>query len=142
VGILRGGPDRTERAYRLFVREVPPVPTAGKTGLRVVLEMSLPIFVEPAVMASPRLSWSATRPDDRHVRIQVRNEGTRHVHLTHMELRAVHGQKLPISPDPTYVLPGSSHTWLVDAPPLTQALMLTATNDGSPLQAQVAIASQ
>jgi fimbrial chaperone protein len=142
VGILHEQPDRTERAYRLFVREVPSAPTTGKTGLRVVLEMSLPIFVEPAVMGSPRLSWSATRPDDRHVRIQVRNEGTRHVHLAHVQLQAAHGQKLPISPDPAYVLPGSSHTWLVDAPVTMQALTLTATNDGSLLQAQMAIASQ
>ena len=112
----RGVPDALqERAYRLFLREVPPAPKAGAKGLHMVLEISLPVFIQPSLAIAPELHWQARRIDAGHVKITASNTGTAHAHLSRLVLTDEDAKRLPIPTNPVYILPDSSHEWTIEA---------------------------
>jgi len=67
----------TERAYRLFVEELPPVemPTDGQTKLSVLLSFALPVFVAPAVTSAKLNVVSAELSRDGTLSMQLANVG-------------------------------------------------------------------
>jgi fimbrial chaperone protein len=140
VGSRRAPDPQQERAYRLFVREVPPAPGPGVQGLRVVLEISLPVFVQPTAASVADLHWKATRADAAHVTLRADNAGTAHAHLSHFVLTGEDGQRLKMSANPVYILPGSSHEWVIDAA-VSQGshLRLAMDSDNQSLQSDITI---
>jgi fimbrial chaperone protein len=66
-----------ERAYRLFVEELPPVelPTDGQTKLSVLLSFALPVFVAPAVSTSKLDISSAELSRDGTLSVKLANVG-------------------------------------------------------------------
>lgn len=112
----RRPPDTTERAYRLFLREVPPPPKPGFSGLRMNLQISLPVFVQQDVAATPQLEWQAEKTAAGETRIRVTNRGQTHARLSGFKLSAASGNKpLPMEDHVVYVLPGATHDWLLNA---------------------------
>lgn len=141
VGSRRAPDAQNERAYRLFLREVPPAPKPGFKGLRMVLEISLPVFVQPSAASAPDLHWQATRVDAGHVRLTARNSGSAHTRLSHFVLLADNGKALPMSANTVYILPGSNHEWLVDAAVASGShLKLTAESDTEALRMDLVVA--
>ncbi|MEI7037297.1 fimbrial biogenesis chaperone [Fulvimonas yonginensis] len=141
VGSRRAPDAQHERAYRLFLREVPPAPNAGQQGLRMVLEISLPVFVQPTAAIAPDVHWRATRIDGSHVRLTASNTGTAHARLSHFVLSGADGKRLPMSTNPVYILPGNSHTWVVDAAVAEGThLQLAMDSNDQTAQADVAVA--
>lgn len=115
VGSRRAPDPQQERAYRLFLREVPPAPQPGFQGLRMVLEISLPVFVQPSMAIAPDLHWQASRIDADHVKLTASNTGMAHARLSHFILSGEDGKRLPMPSNTVYILPGNSHAWIVDA---------------------------
>jgi fimbrial chaperone protein len=141
VGSRRAPDAQHERTYRLFLREVPPAPKPGFRGLRIVLEINLPVFVQPLSPIAPELSWQAERADAGHVKLTARNTGTAHVRLSHFALSGESGKPLPIAANTVYILPGSSHTWLIpSAANAGSHLKLAAETDAESLQTDVVVA--
>lgn len=140
VGSRRAPDAERERTYRLFLREVPPAPQPGFQGLRMVLEISLPVFVQPAVAVAPELHWEATRVDAGHVRVQATNTGTAHARLSHFALAGGDGKPLPMSTNTVYLLAGNSHKWVIDAPVTERRLSLTADTESDSIHADLVIA--
>lgn len=66
-----------ERAYRLYVEELPPVdlPTDGQTKLSVLLSFALPVFVAPAASTSKLDVKSAELLSDGTLSMQLANVG-------------------------------------------------------------------
>lgn len=66
-----------ERAYRLYVEELPPVdlPTDGQTKLSVLLSFALPVFVAPAMSTSKLDIKSAELLRDGTLSMQMANVG-------------------------------------------------------------------
>ncbi len=66
-----------ERAYRLFVEELPPVelPTDGQTKLSVLLSFALPVFVAPTLANSKLDIQAAELSTDGTLKMQVANVG-------------------------------------------------------------------
>lgn len=133
-----------ERAYRLFLREIPPPPKPGFRGMRMALEISLPVFVVPSTAIAPALQWQATVVDARHLRIRVTNTGSAHARLTRFTLaRAKGAAPLPMPRKTVYVLPGTSHEWLVEAAVASgDDLRLTAQTDSGTVQADLAVVAR
>lgn len=133
-----------ERAYRLFLREIPPPPKPGFHGMRMALEISLPVFVVPSTPIAPSLHWQATIADAGHLRIRLTNEGSAHARLTRFRLaRASAATPLPLSGKTVYVLPGASHEWLVDAAVASgDNLHLTAQTESGTVQADLVVATR
>ena len=59
LGLRRPFVEGDEIAYRLIVEEVPPAPKPGVMGLRTILRITIPIFVEPPGGARKQVEWKA-----------------------------------------------------------------------------------
>lgn len=140
IGSRRDPDPQQERAYRLFLREVPPAPQAGAHGLRMVLEISLPVFVQPTSASAPDLHWQAIRIDGTHVKLTASNTGTAHARLTHFVLTGEGGGRIPMSSNTTYILPGNSHDWMIDAAVAQGShLKLAVDSDNQSLQSDIVV---
>lgn len=140
VGARREPDPQHELAYRLFLREVPPPPQPDAQGLRMVLEISLPVFLQPSVATAPDLHWQATRVDPGHLRLTANNTGTAHARLSHFVLSDANGKRLPMSANTVYILPGNSHEWVIDAAVAEGShLGLAMDSDTQPVRTDMAV---
>lgn len=128
VGFRQPPDAKSEQAYRLLLREIPPPLQPGFKGLRMSLRISLPIFIEPVAPVAPDLHWQAVLAGNGRLGIHVSNDGSAHAKLSEFQLSEDGASKpLPMSEKPVYILPGGSHDWLIDAPVSTgQHLHLAA----------------
>jgi fimbrial chaperone protein len=131
-----------ERAYRLFLQEIPPPLKPGFKGLRMSLRITLPVFVQPAKAGAPHLQWQAMPAGDGRLKIRVSNDGTAHAKLSRFRL-STEGDPhaLPISQKPVYILPGAAHEWVIKATnSVGERLHLEAQRDsGDPVEANLVV---
>ncbi|MDC1509683.1 fimbria/pilus periplasmic chaperone [Oceanospirillaceae bacterium] len=144
---LRRAPDaQRELTYRIFLQELPPPPNPDFNGARMLMRVSLPVFVLPALAAEPVLRWKAARTSDGALKISLTNIGNAHIQIANFSL------SLPGSAQPwitqqasTYVLLGQSRDWIVPAnaenpaPPPGAILQLFAQTDAGDMEAEVLI---
>jgi P pilus assembly protein, chaperone PapD len=132
-----------ERAYRLFLREVPPAPKPGFQGLRMALQIALPVFVVSATTIAPNLHWQAAPATAGRLRISVVNRGSAHARLARFNLfHTGDARALPMPPQTVYVLAGATHEWLIEpgsAVATGTPLHLTAQTDTGTLQADLVV---
>jgi fimbrial chaperone protein len=144
---LRRAPDaRRELTYRIFLQELPPPPSPDFNGAKMLMRVSLPVFVLPEVAAQPALRWQAARTSDGALKISLTNIGNAHVQIANFSL------SLPGSAQPwitqqssTYVLHRQSRDWLLPAhaenpsPPPGAILQIFAQTDAGDMEAEVLI---
>jgi len=110
---LRRPPDRErELAYRVFLTENAPPPTAATTGVAMTLRLSVPIFIRPVAAPVARLDWSASLVSPDELRLQAVNVGNLHVQVADLRLSSG-GQLAGQMSTPAYVLPGQTRAWTV-----------------------------
>jgi fimbrial chaperone protein len=124
-----------ERAFRLFVSEVPPA-ASHFSSITIAFRISLPVFVSAGNVVTPQISWSAARVDAAHLRISAYNAGN--VHLAVRSLKILDGGAPSAAPLGQalsgYVLARSSKTWTVTLQRLPASGYLTLslrTNQGA-----------
>jgi len=100
-----------EKAYRLFVEELPPVelPTDGQTKLSVLLSFALPVFVAPAASASKLEIRSAELARDGTLTVRVANAGTSRARIT--RVTANNGKLSSDSVSTRYIFPAIEKTF-------------------------------
>jgi len=136
---LRGAPDaRRERAYRIFVSEVPGPQikaTPDASGFRVALRMDIPLFVAPIQPATPEPSYTL---DATNSRLIVSNAGTRHIRYTDFVVLQA-GRKVAELPIFT-ALPGSERIFELPRERLGAGggLRVQAESNAGPIDAAVA----
>jgi fimbrial chaperone protein len=114
VALRRPADPRLELSYRLLLTEVPQKTDSQVTALNMALQLSLPVFVEPAALAAPRLEWTSA-PDSNGVALTARNTGTSHARIVNFTATAGGaGEPLLQQNVATYILPGQARTWTVD----------------------------
>lgn len=144
---LRAKPDATtERAYRLFLQEVPPPPKPGFNGLQVALRVGIPVFVQPLKSpAAPALAWSLRRDKSGGPRLTLKNEGSAHVQVSDFKLFEP-GKEEPFARDSllVYVLPGQTRNWdlktSTPVPKLPARVRLKAFTDAGEIDTEVELA--
>ena len=96
-----------ERAYRLFVTELPGTPDAAPVRFNV--RLSLPFFVRPD-RPSMAAHWRSEAG-----RLRLVNAGNVHLKLLGARLQSADGRALglPVS-GPTYLLPQGRHDWTLE----------------------------
>jgi len=134
VGLRRPPAVEGELTYRLLLREVPPPPADDFTGLRVALNLSLPVFVLPAGGAQPELQGGLTRDADGAVGLQLLNAGNAHAQLQRFELTKPDGSVLNSPALSVYLLPGQSRSWDLEADALPGRWSLSAMTDAGPVE--------
>lgn len=137
-GPLVDGPQ--ELAYRLLIKEVPPVRTSPVQGVQIALNISLPVFVLPPAAAAaalpPVLRWQA-RPTADGLWLRADNDGHLHVQVTGLHLAG--GERLPRFAA-AYLLPGARREWKVShTAAVGGALSLVADTDAGPLADQIVV---
>jgi fimbrial chaperone protein len=148
VGLRRPSTGDQEMSYRLYLQEVPPPPKPGFAGIRIALELSLPIFAKPRVPTAPALHWHVDSNAGGTPALTVTNEGTAHAQVANLVLTA-NGAERPIGTYPgfAYVLPGQSRRLVLergqDAPSaLGGALRLKAYSDAGEIDSPLAPQAQ
>lgn len=105
---------RSETPYRVRVSELPD-PSVKANGVQVLVQFSIPVFVRGSG-DNADVAWSANRSGT-HLEITARNNGARTLKLAGLTLSAPGDAPLNIAPEGvTYILPGASHAWSIEAP--------------------------
>lgn len=101
-------PGEVERAYRVFIEEVPDGGKAERdNSLRILLRLIVPLFVHGRQPATTQLSWQwLPTPADSPAQLLVSNHGTGHARITRIQLEQSGTPALPLE-TLTYVLPGA-----------------------------------
>ncbi len=140
VGLRGARTSSAEVTYRLLLREVPPTKPQLQ-GLRVTLNVSMPVFVLPATPVAPDLKWRATRAADGKVNVYATNSGNAHVQVGKLEVTAG-GAAIGRREIAEYVLPGNTRNWTVDAsniPATGTKLHISATSDAGAFESDIAL---
>lgn len=114
LGAIGLKPAGQERAYRLFLQEVPSPANAGD-GLRTLLRISLPIFIPGEGAAKPSLSARLAVDGDRTL-VELTNEGNVHVQVTKLDLLGASGTVIAAERGSLYVLPAMTMRWPLSGP--------------------------
>jgi fimbrial chaperone protein len=142
IGLRRPADARRELTYRLILREVPP-PDPAPQALRITLQVSMPVFIEPSVATAPALHWRAMRTREGQIRLLASNSGNAHVQLGRLDLTlAGNGQPVGTHRTADYVLPDNQRTWIVDAKPVPAVgtlLRVSTQTDAGKVQSDVVL---
>lgn len=131
-----GAPDGdVERAYRLYLQELPDGDEPQASQLRLLLRIGVPLFVLPREPVQASARWSLARGADGVMRIELRNDGGRRLRIDTLELAG----GAPIA-GLSYVLPGQVRRWplpVVEGT-ATTPLRLSGQSDAGPLDVALA----
>jgi len=139
IGLRRPPSPSDELSYRLLLREVPPPQAEGATGLRMALNVSLPIFVMPPGDADPELIWALDRAANGGLALSLRNEGRAHIQLKLLALKPSSGTDLQVKGLPAYLLPGQSRIWHFDTAEPVGRWALSADTDSGTVETRLII---
>jgi fimbrial chaperone protein len=142
VGLRKPAEANRESTYRVILREVLPERT-DEQGLRVALQLSLPVFVVPHGRYTPKLDWKLVHTGGDGLRLTATNVGTAHVQLASLRIM-LPDERTSIANRtvPEYLLPGTSRSWeLHSSADLTTGapLRLHAQTDAGELRANLVI---
>jgi len=143
IGLRRAPDPQRERAYRMFLQEVPPPPKPDATGLQIALRISIPIFIAPSSPGTPVLRWKAARIDEHTLKIEVANTGNLHDHLSAYKIYRK-GSNAPFLSQKlfAYLLPGEKREWTLATgvmPNPGETLRVSATTDAGAAEAELAM---
>jgi fimbrial chaperone protein len=141
---LRSSPavDR-QLSYRAILEQVPAQGRAGGPALQVALKISLPVFVEPPIEFAPELDWDARVDADGRLLVSARNGGNGHIQLAGFSLSAANGQPVAQQPQVSYILPGQTRSWTLDAQSSLEAvqrLRISGHSDAGDVATEIALA--
>ncbi len=147
VGLRRAPDGQRELTYRIALQELPPPPKPDFMGSRMLMRVSLPVFVLPEVDAKPVLRWQATRTSQGGLKVSLTNNGNAHIQIANFKL-SMPGSAQPwvTKQSSEYVLPGQSRDWNLranaeyPAPLPGVTLQLFAQTDAGDIEAEVIIA--
>lgn len=125
VGLRARPEDGRERAFRVYVREVPIPSQGGTDGIQVALRVGVPVFFNVGG-ADSRLHWLVQAPQSGGVRVLARNDGSHWEHVAKLEARdRKSGAIVWKSSQSGYLLAGGQRVW--------SGSSLTAVRVGDPV---------
>ena len=128
-----------ERAYRVFIEEVPGPVKPDFTGVNTLLQVSVPIYRKPAnPSAAARLSWAADFTPDGFLRLTVSNAGEIHF-LIHSVSVTSPGKDPVTQKSVQCVLAGSKREWIFRDESLKRVTHITleAVTDSGELHEEI-----
>jgi fimbrial chaperone protein len=112
VALLRDADPARELDYRLVLSEVPSSVAPDKTGLRVALRITLPVFVAAQAHTAADVAWTHKWLADGTLEIAAQNRGTAHVQIQGFDVQAAGNAAGKVHADePHYLLPGTDFRW-------------------------------
>jgi fimbrial chaperone protein len=115
VGKLDQPPGDFERAYRLFITELPsPGEDATRAMLKFRMKVSLPVFEAASVPSEPRLDLLETEFIDGQLRARFFNPGNSHIQVERLVADLGSGFDADTATSMGYLLPGVSRDFYID----------------------------
>jgi len=113
---IRVPPKDRERAYRLFIEEIPDLRKAEGQGSQVAIAVrfGVPVFVKP-LTEEVRGEIESLRVAAGKVEVSVRNSGNVHFAIDSVKLKS--GERYEQSLPGWYLLPGAARTYAAQIPP-------------------------
>ncbi|NWG39521.1 MAG: molecular chaperone [Hydrogenophilaceae bacterium] len=113
VGMRGGFVKGLEQTYRVVFEEVLPPATTDFSGLRIALNISIPVFVAEAGNLKSDADWMLVQTPA-GLEIRARNRGAAHYRASRIELFSPAGARVAMLEGNFYVLPGQARSWLVN----------------------------
>ena len=130
-----------ELCYRLYVREIEDQSRPVTNGsVNALLNISIPIFIEPVAKLSSKLLWHASTDGAHKINIKLVNDGSQHIQIKSFQLSS--GSANSISQNVMrYVLPGNSTKWTFENMdvPFKSPLTLQAITDKGDLRETITL---
>jgi len=130
LGLRTANRGTTELTYRLALQEVPKPAQDATEGasLHTIMRLTIPIFAPPKTAVAAKLAWSIEETAGGKFKLMAANKGNAHIQIQNLEVSPAgipaSGKSLHAT---TYILPGQSHEWELEAPELAgQAQMRVA----------------
>jgi fimbrial chaperone protein len=121
VGMRRPFDPQRELTYRLFFEEVLPPPSPDFRGIRMALNVSLPVFAEQSEKFKSQVKWRLERTPGGMV-LHARNDGSAHLQARALKmLAATGGAPLVIMEGNFYILPMKERVWPIKLESLPQS---------------------
>ena len=146
IGLRRVPEMQLEQTYRIILQELPAPPSPEFNGTRMMMRISLPVFVLPKLATKPVLLWKAIRTLDGGLKISLTNNGNAHIQIADFSLSQP-GSSQPWQTQKTseYILPGQSRDWILPAilqnpaPAVGANIQIFAQTDAGQVEAEVMI---
>lgn len=120
----------SEESYRILVNELPGSGNAQANSVNLLLQYSIPVFLNAAGTTRPQLSWRAQR-DGENVKLIVYNSGTRREKLRELIVSLQDGHKvIDKSGLVGYVLARSSMEWSIPVSSVSRGDKLSIVAQG------------
>lgn len=142
--VRRKADNNTELTYRLFVREVQDqARPAEENTIKVLLNISIPIFIPANIKSSPKLLWSAKRINPQKISLKLANNGAQHIQIKSFQLLNADGKKI-LQNTMRYVLPSNTAEWALESTEqaFQSPLTLQATTDHGELRETITLENQ
>jgi len=115
--------DQGEKAFRLLIREIPDALDQVNNGINVLLQISVPMFVNVGANAIPDKSWiSAQLEYADKAYLTIDNKSNSHMRITKVTLIKKGGdvddQQIFEAEELRYIFPGMSNKWTTEIPSL------------------------
>jgi fimbrial chaperone protein len=138
----KGAISGTEKAYRLYITELPPAQHEAGESVLIRTSFGIPVFLsDPKAKASAKLSASVEGGGGGFIKLRLTNQGTGHAHL-----KSITSDPAGITSgemDEWYVLPGASHLYSLpisgSACGQAQATLSINLDQGKPIAVPVSI---
>ena len=140
AGFRGGAPDGdVERAYRLYLQELPDGDEPQTSQLRLLLRIGVPLFVAPSAPVHAAPVWSLARGPDGALNVELRNDGGRRLRIDALQFTKSGSTAPQTLAGLSYVLPGQVRRWPLPETLLpTTPLKLSGSSDAGPLDVALA----
>ncbi|MBY0502034.1 MAG: fimbria/pilus periplasmic chaperone [Alphaproteobacteria bacterium] len=106
-----------EKAYRVFLNEVPQPTTMQKSSIQTLLSISLPLFIKPNQLVSSNPIWSISRGEKNIIQVSLENKGNEHLKITKIRLQEGNKTKPLVEKEALdYILPLKKKGWNLALP--------------------------
>jgi fimbrial chaperone protein len=130
----------SEKSYRIFVEELPPVEKSNHSGIRILTKMGIPVFIQPTKQ-SVQGQVVDVKISETEFSFEIRNAGNVHFFPRNISVqgRGRQGEAILTSQlQPWYILPGGVRVYSVEIPPQDchklQSLMVEVELEGKLLK--------
>ena len=144
LGLRRPPATDSEQTYRLFLKELPSPPKEGFTGLKVALNMSIPIFVLPNVKLTPQITWRLAVNAQKQLILYSHNQGKSHIQVANFTLKTEEKMLVSAQQVANYMLAQQKRAWPVKDAILNigDKVQLLAQTDVGEFQADLVVEAE
>jgi fimbrial chaperone protein len=131
VGMLTTADSEMEKSYRMFITEIatPDDEQNKTTGIKMRLQIGVPVFIAPEAMPTARLSFvESTRIGDQTF-IRFRNTGNTHIKTREVRWSGPGIESETVTAAVGYILPGKTGFLPVDLPSGDQVGAITVVTE-------------